>query len=331
MSEPLHEDATIDAQAREYEQAQPLYGDLVERVQEILRGRLTHSDIKVASICARVKTTQSFRNKIQRKSYEQPLEQITDLAGVRVVCYYETDLQAIKEISRSVFCVHEEVDKTGELGVDKMGYQGGHIIISLGHRYSGEHYDGINDLRCEVQVRTVLQDAWALISHHLIYKNEASVPDRIKRDINNVASLLEIAQGVFDSVRDKRSTYLAEIETKREAVPEFLSQPIDHDTLAAYTQWKFPDMPISEHWHARLLADLDRGKFRTLYDLDQAVEQAHEAVQAYREENPDWFKYGTDFLTKSLGFVDSEFRQKHPWGDKTREGFRRLEHLVKGK
>lgn len=331
MGEPLHENTMIDAQTREYEEVQPLYQEFVERVQDLLRGRLSHSAIKVATICGRVKTAQSFKGKIQRKSYERPLEQMTDLAGVRIVCYYETDLQAIKNVVRSMFCVHEEVDKTGELGVDKMGYEGGHFIITLGRRYSGERYDGISDLKCEVQVRTVLQDAWALISHHLIYKNEASVPDRMKRDINNVASLLEIAQGIFDSVRDKRGTYLAEIQVKKESIPEFLSQHIDHDTLAAYTQWKFQGMPISEHWHARLLADLDRRKYGTLYDVDQAVEQAHEAVQAYREENPDWFKYGTDYLTKSLGFVDSEFRQRHPWGDKTREAFKRLGHLVKGK
>jgi hypothetical protein len=210
-----------------------------------------------------------------------------------------------------------------------MGYHGTHYVVSFGANYTGSRYEGITNLKCEIQVRTVLQDAGALISHHLVYKDEATIPERLRRDINNVASLLEIAQGIFDSVREKRDFYVQEIVRKEAEPPTFLSRSVDYETLQAYTKWKFPGLPISEHWHVRLLHDLDLDKYRTLRDIDAAVEAARPAVEKYSHENPCWFQAGTNFITKSLGFVDSDFRQKHRWGDKTIAAFEQLGHLVK--
>jgi hypothetical protein len=65
-----------------------------------------------------------------------------------------------------------------------------------------------------------------------------------------------------------------------------------------------------------------------LKDIDSVVEKAKPAVNAYRKENPDYFTFGTDFLTKSLGFVDTEFRGRHSWGERTSDAFKRLGYLV---
>ena len=320
---------TTDNAVAEYRNLQPLYQRLVDEVKFILEQLSNDPEVKVVSIHGRTKKPDILREKIGRKKYMNPLSEITDLAGVRVVCNYEPDLTVIGDFVRQKFDVHEHIDKSRSLGVDRMGYHGAHYVVSLGADYAGARYEGITNLRCEIQVRTVLQDAWALISHHLVYKDEATIPERLRRDLNNVASLLEIAQGVFDSVREKRDVYVEEIERKETEPPAFLSQPLDFDTLQAYTKWKFPELPISEHWHVRLLHDLNLAKYRTLGDIDAAVEAAKPAVERYRRENPAWFQAGTDFITKSLGFVDPEFRRKHPWGEKTITAFEQLEHLVK--
>ena len=164
-------DTNTAAKACEYEHIRPSYEKLVEEVKYVLREGLGRSDVRVADVSGRAKTPGSFKEKLQRKCYRNPLKEITDLAGVRVACYYESDLTTVSDIVRSTFNVHEHVDKTDDLGVDKMGYHGAHFVVTLGDRYSGARYNGITDLRCEIQVRTVLQDAWALISHHLIYKD----------------------------------------------------------------------------------------------------------------------------------------------------------------
>lgn len=312
-----------------YNDIRPTFERLVDEVKFVLQERLKNTEMKVSTITGRTKTPESLEEKLQRKQYLNPLKDVTDLAGVRIVCYYEPDIQKISALIKSSFVVHDYGDKLDRLGVDKMGYHGVHFIITLGPKFSGARYDGIIDLKCEIQVRTVLQDAWALISHHLIYKDEASIPLRIQRDLNNVASLLEIAQGVFDNVRDKREQYLEEIQKKEDKATDFLSQAIDYDTLGAYTKWKFPGLPVSENWQAQLLRDLNRERYRTLRDIDNIVEQAEQAVEAYKRENPSWFRYGTDYLTKSLGFMDQDFRTKHSFAELTLDAFNRLGHLVK--
>lgn len=313
----------------EYRQRRPLYEELVSEMCHALKERLKAKSASVVSITGRAKEINSLQGKIARKNYTDPLREITDLAGVRVVCNYESELVEIVEVVKSEFQVHEETDKSRDLGVEKMGYHGRHFIVSFGPRYAGVRYDKIAALKCEIQVRTILQDAWALISHNLVYKEEATIPQRLHRDLNNVASLLEIAQGVFDTVKEKREAYRQEIEQRAPDAADFLSQAVDFETLLAYSKWKFKHLPASEQWNDRLARDIDLATYPTLAHIDAAVESAKAAVEAYRADNPEWFKTGTDFITKSLGFVDANFRSRHAFAKKTLEAFRTYEsHLV---
>lgn len=313
----------------QYALLRPNYEKLSKVIAEALQTKIEEVRLKVAAITHRTKTIESFKEKIKRKKYSAPFSEITDFAGVRVVCMYQPDISNIEEIIQREFYVCERVDKSKDAGTDKMGYLGLHFIVRLKEHYSGPHYEGLHDLKCEIQVRTILQDAWAIISHHLVYKEESSVPQKIRRDLNNVASLLEIAQGVFDTAKEKIAMYVEEIRQKENIPTEFLSQPVDYETLYAYTQWKYKDLPVSEKGHGRLLSDMDLQKYPTLKAVDDVVERTKDAVMAYYKENPDWFKHGTAFMTKSLGFGDLAFRQKHPFGQKTRDAFPKYEHLVK--
>jgi hypothetical protein len=192
-----------------------------------------------------------------------------------------------------------------------------------------KRYEAIKALLCEIQVRTILQDAWATIEHQLVYKNETELPAPLRRDINNVAALLEIAQSVFDRAREKQKNYISEVQGKKGDNLSFLNQPIDLETLLAYADWRFPGKPPSETLTRLVLRDLDNQHFKKLSDIDAAVDRAKPAVDAYSKENPAWFANGTDFITKSLGFVDQHFRTKHPFALRTREAFTRLQHLIR--
>ena len=305
-----------------YEKNHRLFERLIQEVRFVLINRIEEWDIKLADIVERVKSRESFLEKIARKQYSD-LHQVTDFGGVRVVCLFEPDVSQVAAIVNNSFDIDEVVDKIEDLGDDRMGYQGLHFLVRFGANYSGARYDELRGLRCEVQIRTVLQDAWAQISHHLAYKSEASIPRPLQRSINRVSTLLEIAQETFDRVRGLRREYVEEVEAARERESGFLCQPIDHETLLVYTRWKFPDLDVKTSLQEILLADLDRARFRTLQDIDLAVTSASDAVQSYQRENPELFKSGTDYLTKSLGFVDHGFRMKHGFSRKTRDAFDR--------
>ncbi|WP_162257187.1 GTP pyrophosphokinase family protein [Phenylobacterium sp. Root700] len=322
------------AYRKRYGELKPLYRRLASEVVEMMRSRLKAAGIDLVTVSSRVKNTDSVMEKITRKQYQDPFLQMTDLAGVRVVCPYEADLVRIGEIVEGAFEVRERIDKAAALGTDRMGYQGRAFVVELGAAYAGGRYEGITALPCEIQVRTILQDAWAVIDHQLVYKSKDATPTRVRRDLNNVGSLLEIAQGIFDSIREKRSDYIREIaqvedESRRRGDPtRFLSQPVDLDTVLAYARWKFPELPASEKLTQSLLRDLDVRAYPTLEHLNAAVDRAAPAVAVYRSEMPGWFKSSTDFLTKSLGFVDQDFRRRHGFAQPTRDAFQRFGHLV---
>lgn len=311
-----------------YARVQPLYERLAAEIRHILETKLAQADLVPVSITQRLKTIESYVEKITRKNYSDPLSQMTDLAGVRVVCAYESELAKVAEIVDASFEVRERIDKARDLGVDRMGYNGKAFVVALGSRYAGGRYEDITGLACEIQIRTILQDAWAVIDHQLVYKNQESTPERLRRDLNNVASLLEIAQGIFDSVKEKRIFYVSEIQQKKEDPPTFFAQPLDFDTVIAYTRWKFPNHDVSEKLTQTLLRDIDLRGYPTLQQLDTVVDRAHAAVEVYQKENPDWFKTGTDFLTKSLGFVDIKFRSRHGFAARTRAAFDKFQKLV---
>lgn len=325
----MSETENIEMARNVYERVKPLYERLSRETARILEAKLAKAGITPASISHRPKEVESFAAKIDRKQYNDPLSQMTDLAGVRVVCAYASDLVQVAEVIEAEFEVRERIDKTRELGPDRMGYNGNAFVVALGSRYSGGVYENITTLACEIQVRTILQDAWAIIGHQLVYKNEKSIPVGLQRDLNNVASLLEVAQGVFDSVKNKRDVYVTEIRLKREDPFAFLAQPLDFDTVIAYTRWKFPGRDVSEELTQILLRDISLRDYPTLRQLDEAVDRASAAVEAYQKDNPDWFKTGTDFLTKSLGFVDLDFRTRHGFAPRTRSAFNKFQSLIR--
>jgi hypothetical protein len=114
-----------------------------------------------------------------------------------------------------------------------------------------------------------------------------------------------------------------------DAGAELLSQPVSKETLEAYTRWKYPGLPADEKIQRLLLRDLDKDRYKTLGDLDRVVNSASDAVDHYKVEKPEWFTAGTDYLTKSLGFGDHHFRERHPFAPRTREAFVKYGHLVK--
>lgn len=314
-----------------YNELLPVYARLAKAVEEALKLKLNVVDIKAASVISRVKDLDSFLEKIERKSYDEPFKQNSDFAGARIICLYTADVYRVQEIIEKEFLVVAKENKTEQLGVDKMGYQGFSFIIELTKDYSGAHYEGLHNIPCEIQVRTATQDVWAMVSHDLLYKREDLIPAQLERAINNISSLLEVAQGVFDDAQKKRNQYVEEVHKKVKDTQEFLNQPINDETLRVYTEQKFkePSLKVKENIHSLILRDINIAKYPTLKSLDIAIERARPAVAVYYKEAPELFKAGSDFITKSLGFVDDDFLAKHPFCQKTRDAIRRLRYLIK--
>ncbi len=266
-------------------EVRPGYELLCAEVDYILRKRITDSGIEKSSITSRAKSLNSFLNKLQRKHYDSPFEQVTDLAGVRVVCLlYRNDIARVADMIRAEFEIAEDVDKVDKLGIDRFGYVARHFIVKLGKISSGARYDDLKQLPCEMQVRTVGQDAWAIIQHHMIYKQESQVPTQFQRKLNSLAALFETIDDQFECIRNEIEAYLDEIHNSPDS--EFLESELNLDSFKEYLRRNFPDRTV-ESWdgQARLVFDALVGSgYKTLNEVDAIVEKTAAARHAIGQE-----------------------------------------------
>jgi len=190
-----------------------LYNDLkpkLERLKSNIESALTHTiseaSIPLFSVESRIKDDQSLTDKIEKKRYSSPLEQVEDLCGLRVICYYQEDISKICEIVEREFKILEKEDKRTTLNEDQFGYTSCHYIVQLRDDWlvhPGAR--GLDGLKAEIQIRTMLMHAWAAISHKLLYKKENDVPPQIKRQLNRLSALIELADEQFDLIKEMKS------------------------------------------------------------------------------------------------------------------------------
>ncbi|MEW6208248.1 MAG: (p)ppGpp synthetase [Acidobacteriota bacterium] len=137
----------------------------------------------------------------QQRPYEIK-DYVTDLIGIRVTCFYETDIPHIKNILTNDFETIDITDKSSRMESkdDTFGYKGLHLDLKLNHeRRVLPEYRQIQDLRFEVQIRTIIQHAWSELDHKIKYKK--SPPASLKRKINRLAALFELADQEFINIR----------------------------------------------------------------------------------------------------------------------------------
>ncbi|GKS98336.1 (p)ppGpp synthetase [Acidovorax sp. SUPP3434] len=178
-------------------------------LQAIL-SRTPHLDI--TKVEGRVKDRRECVNKFSRK-YRAALEEsntpyeirpyITDLIGVRVVCLYEDELEKVAQAVRSHFDVIDVTDKVTavESTEDSFGYKGLHLDLRLTPTQAAlaEHAAYAHQ-PFELQVRTIIQDSWSVLDHKIKYKK--SIPGQLKRRINVLSALFELADREFLQIRD---------------------------------------------------------------------------------------------------------------------------------
>lgn len=203
----------------EYQKVRPLYESLGSRVSSLLQDIAIQKRIEIHAIEYRAKTLESFREKISRpgKQYEDPLKEITDLCGVRVILYYQEDVDLFSAIIKEEFSVDHKhsVDKKNELRYDQFGYMSIHLVCEVSSRRSELiEWMPYSGLKLEVQVRTVLQHAWASISHALKYKSETETPDQLARQLTRIAGLLELSDEQFSELRKKTKSLQSTIAKK---------------------------------------------------------------------------------------------------------------------
>jgi putative GTP pyrophosphokinase len=176
-----------------------------------LEAALNEAGISVHTVSSRVKATESVRGKISRpdKIYHA-LSDVTDLLGFRVITYFEDSIEAVARAVEASFAVdyRDSVDRLRFQDHSRFGYRSLHYVCRLNAEGGGTISGEGGGLRFEIQIRTLLQHAWAEVEHDLGYKRGSAVPGEIRRRFARVASLLEIADQEFVAIRADQERYL---------------------------------------------------------------------------------------------------------------------------
>ncbi|HEA18588.1 MAG TPA: hypothetical protein ENH88_19510 [Pseudoalteromonas prydzensis] len=316
------------------------YKRLSEEVDYILTNTLSINEVEVASISSRSKSIESFCEKIYRKSYKDSFKSITDFAAARVVFLYEKDRASIETKIEQSFDIIEKVNKVQLDDIERFGYGALHYIVKLKANYVGERYNDIRDLRCEIQVRTILQDAWALVAHHLSYKQESDVPKHLRRKLNALSGLFETADDQFQHIRDAREDYQQKLKGAIDDSDNIvMTQEIEIDSLIAFLKWKHPDRVLDETLElSELVAEIKFCGVNTLQQLQVILNKTEKACQAFEAAYPPYdpekqenCKYSaTGSVRQALEFLSEDFinRFEAPFAESVKSRKNEFKHLV---
>lgn len=259
----------------DYQRIRPLYDGVAAVVKKILEETLDARDGRFHSIEARAKEIDSLGRKVTEQSdadpskpkYPNPMTDITDLSGVRVITFFPRTLESVGQIIQTEFDVIEKSDKAEILiREQKFGYASIHYLVRLkDNRTALLEYSRFKGLITEIQVRTILQHAWAEIEHDIQYKSLDTIPNSIRRRFMSLAGMLEIGDREFQAIQDedvsiRKHARLSVQQGKLEQVE------ITPDALRAYLDRKLGSdgrmSDFSYEWTARLLRVLGFTDFR---------------------------------------------------------------------
>jgi putative GTP pyrophosphokinase len=190
---------------------------LTPAVTGLLTNMLNRHSIEYLNITGRTKDARSAEEKIRRKKYTDPATQLMDLSGIRVITFLETQVNEISQLVRTTFDVDQKnsLDRATDLGEDKIGYRSTHFVCTLGTARSAlPEYSLLGNLKFEIQVRTVLQHAWAELAHDRSFKLGTGLPSKIQRKLNLYSGMLEIVDGAFDEIAREVDEYKLAIASK---------------------------------------------------------------------------------------------------------------------
>lgn len=215
-----------------YNRSYAAYEALRELLERKIEEALRHCGLR-ATVKSRVKGFPSLYQKIQRtlrvRNEATPGSApiiITDLVALRVVCPFLEDVSLAERCIRSQFSITEVERKGADFSIREFGYESVHCLIRAPEDLLPG--DLPRPFDCEVQLRTILQDAWAEVEHELVYKADVTVFDEtVQRKLAALNANLTLADITFQETRDYQRQLRGELNRRRESVWEAIAAATD--------------------------------------------------------------------------------------------------------
>ncbi|MGW8313131.1 MAG: tetratricopeptide repeat protein [Desulfuromonadales bacterium] len=258
-----------------YEKQLPEHKSALQQLAQDIRLILEQQGLTPA-IKYRVKSFDAFFDKLRKlaaANTKRSKVTVNDFFGLRIVCPFLEDIETVSGLIAAHFEILETERKANQHSFREFGYDSVHLAIRLNTQPQERLIPGIGKV-CEIQLRTILQDAWAEVEHELVYKSDISLPNQsIRRKLASLNATLTLSDLIFQEIRD----YQKEIRQHRRkrhasverATVEQAFIAISHPTSSNSSLRVSPiPMTMASHLEKTMLRALEA---HSNHDLENAI------------------------------------------------------------
>ena len=207
----------------------------------------------VPTIKARVKSFDSYYKKLLRLLKKLKSQQenflIYDVLGIRIVCPFLDDLKSVETIIKGKYHVVEIEHKGNHHSFKEFGYESIHFLIKVPSDILSR-FQVEESMVCEIQLCTILQDAWSEVEHELVYKaNFSPFDEPWKRKLAALNATLTLSDTLFQEIRDYQRHLHSELEKRRKTFAKKSQTTIDSMTLSTLENTAFEKTEASRRYH----------------------------------------------------------------------------------
>jgi len=290
--------------AERYQELLPKYEMLGKNLMSALAQILTQTGVELYGVSFRVKDFDSFWDKVERGSYTDPFEEMTDICGIRIIHFYKSDLNKIFAVISEATQVIEAGDKNSAQEPEKFGYHDLQMLVSLKDE-SVKHpgFEGLGGLKTEIQVRTAVMNTWGDIQNELAYRSKNAIPPEFSRKFYQLDTFFDLADDMLDDLRREKERHSQQIVKTSNAAGVFQPDlPMNLDNLQAFLDINFPKRKKNLKVVSWLLAYVITPHNITINELVTAYEKL-------KKELPSIEKGLSEILKETYFFKEKEFER----------------------
>ncbi|EID84315.1 hypothetical protein MSI_22200 [Treponema sp. JC4] len=191
--------------AFQFQQIMMIYESAIKQIETKLDILNKESSVNrtrnpISTVKSRIKSPESIAKKLEKKglpvNFDSMMENLNDIAGVRVICPYISDIYSVRDMllkqpDLTLIRQNDYIDKPKE-----SGYRSLHLVMEIPVYLSKTEHN----VRVEIQLRTIAMDFWASLEHQLRYKNSAKVPDSVRRELFRVAETIAMTDREMEEI-----------------------------------------------------------------------------------------------------------------------------------
>lgn len=205
VSKGLQSNEDFYKMAFQFQEIMMIYESAIKQLEtklEILNKeyKVTGRRNPIETIKSRIKSPDSIAKKLEKKglsvNFKTMTENLQDIAGVRVICPYISDIYNVKDILLKQPDIKLIEQKDYIENPKQSGYRSLHIVVEVPVYLSQTKHN----VRVEIQLRTIAMDFWASLEHELKYKNEQKIPDSVRRELFRVAETIAMTDREMEEI-----------------------------------------------------------------------------------------------------------------------------------